>query len=402
MRKTALRIGQVINNSRVKFYTAKENDMSEYYEQVKKAVIWLTINHPFFSSILLKRPLVATDTIPTASTDGSQIWFNPEFLEHSMPQAHTTFVLVHEVMHIVFKHHLRRGGRKPGLWNKACDYSINGMLVDMGLSMPDKGLHNIKYAGMTPEAIYDALVGTDEDDADGAGDVGDPGGCGGVMDAKDMSDSGRAQAEAEVNMDIASAAQAAKSCGSMPGGLEGLIDAALTPKVDWRAHLWNFVNTVSKDDYSYQRLNKNYMSQGIVVPDLYSEAIGTIAVLVDTSGSVSNDELEQFCGEITSILETYPATIQVVYVDTQVNGDEVFTRNDLPIAMNVKGRGGTCFKPGFAWLDENGVDPACIIYLTDMECNSFPSPPNAPTLWVSTEAYGHGCDAPFGITTFMG
>ena len=68
------------------------------------------------------------------------------------------FVLVHEIMHIIFKHNLRIGNRKPIRWNKACDYAINQELQDAGIEVWEHCLIDAKYKGMTAEQIYDVLT----------------------------------------------------------------------------------------------------------------------------------------------------------------------------------------------------------------------------------------------------
>jgi predicted metal-dependent peptidase len=122
--------------------------------------------------------------------------------------------------------------------------------------------------------------------------------------------------------------------------------------------------------------------------------VGEIVVAVDTSGSIGTQELEQFAGEINAIInEAQPESIRVIYCDAAVQAVDEFSPSE-PIKLSPKGGGGTDFVPPFRWVEENGVEPKCLIYLTDLCCNSFPVAPDYPVLWV-TDSHK---TAPFGET----
>jgi predicted metal-dependent peptidase len=104
-------------------------------------------------------------------------------------------------------------------------------------------------------------------------------------------------------------------------------------------------------------------------------------IVVDTSGSIGSDELNQFAAEMTAILREHQTSCTVIYCDAEVAGVEEFTSEDLPLILNPKGGGGTDFRPPFEWVDEKGLQPSCMIYLTDLE-GTFPEQaPAYPTLW---------------------
>jgi predicted metal-dependent peptidase len=122
--------------------------------------------------------------------------------------------------------------------------------------------------------------------------------------------------------------------------------------------------------------------------------VGELVIAVDTSGSIGHQELEQFAGEITAISEeAQPERIHVVYCDAAVQSTEEFGPSE-PIKLSPKGGGGTDFRPPFQWVEEEGIQPKCLIYLTDLCCNSFPEPPEYPVLWVTDSR----TTAPFGET----
>jgi predicted metal-dependent peptidase len=126
--------------------------------------------------------------------------------------------------------------------------------------------------------------------------------------------------------------------------------------------------------------------------------MGEIVIAVDTSGSIGKRELEQFAGEISAISEeTQPEAIHVVYCDAAVQSAQEFRASE-PVRLEPKGGGGTDFRPTFEWVTENDVAPVCLIYLTDLCCDSFPDPPEYPVLWVTDSR----TTAPFGETVRIG
>jgi predicted metal-dependent peptidase len=133
----------------------------------------------------------------------------------------------------------------------------------------------------------------------------------------------------------------------------------------------------------------------LYLPSLHREGVGRIVIGVDTSGSVGDEELKQFAGEISAISDqAQPEAIHVVYCDAMVNSTQEFGPSET-ITLEPKGGGGTDFRPVFEWVEKNDVLPACLIYLTDLDCTKYPaSAPNYPVLWVTDSRR----TAPFGET----
>jgi len=95
-----------------------------------------------------------------------------------------------------------------------------------------------------------------------------------------------------------------------------------------------------------------------------------------------------FAAEVSSILELYDTTITVVYCDTSVANVEVFERQDLPLSIHPAGGGGTSYRPPFAYVDAHTLEPACMLYLTDGECDDFPDTvPFYPVLWITNKTH---------------
>ncbi|MCK4694951.1 MAG: hypothetical protein KAT74_04270, partial [Candidatus Cloacimonetes bacterium] len=191
----------------------------------------------------------------------------------------------------------------------------------------------------------------------------------------------------------------AKAQGKLPAGLERMIQEALQPKLPWREILARFITENARNDYTWKQPNKRYLYADMYLPSLNTPTLGSIVIIVDTSGSISQKELDIFASELHSILSTYPGTeIKVIYVDAKVAG--VGTLNIYDFKLQAKGGGGTDFKPGFEYIEKEGLMPACVIYFTDGYCDSFPDSPDYPVLWILTGKAGF--TPPFGEVIHMG
>ena len=80
--------------------------------------------------------------------------------------------------------------------------------------------------------------------------------------------------------------------------------------------------------------------------------------------------------------ELNPERVIILQVDTRITDVAEYASEDLPEELEAKGGGGTDFRPGFAWLEAEGIEPACCLYFTDMECSSYPeAEPPFPVLF---------------------
>ena len=368
-----------------------------------KARAKLIIDQPFFGTLCMRLRPVESTKVPTGATDGVQLIYNPNwFLK--LNQFERVGFLAHEVMHCVYMHMLRRQKRNHTLWNISCDYAINIMLKEVGFNLPSGALIDEKYKDMSSEHIYSILPPLPEGGSVGGGSGKggsgfDPGGCGGVLDHPDAAKGQPTpMQETEWTVAISSAANEAKSRGKLPGNLETLISELLEPIIDWRVVLARFLRTSDKSDYSWVRFNKRLISSGLYLPGLYNPALGEITIIVDTSGSVSDTELQVFSSETSAILQDLnPSAINFVQCDSEVHSNVTYTREDLPLKFEYKGRGGTSFVPALEFVEKNYPLTTACIYFTDLEGDFPNSPPEFPMLWITTVKH----DAPFGEVIFM-
>lgn len=281
----------------------------------------------------------------------------------------------------------------------------------------------------------DQDAGADDDASNGEGDAGEPGedvgGTGPAYDptnpdgtlepgddclppptgADGEQDEQQADALDETQWQTAvdQATAITRKAGEMPGLVERAIAATHKPRTDWREVWRTFVEQVNPTDYTWQRPNRRYLSGGLYLPGTHRENLPPILVVVDTSGSCSQHELDIFAGALTSILqECKPREVTVIYCDTRVNGEcERFTPDDGEVVLTTRGGGGTYFQPAFDWLVDAQADgtlvepPCCILYLTDGYAADLSRliEPEIPTLFAIVP--GGTLEMPFGEVIAM-
>lgn len=357
-------------------------DQQVLEKKLMRAKVSVVLDQPFFATLLVRKKFVPDDSVKTSVTNGQTIRYNPEWFMSLKPEE-LKGVICHEAMHTAMLHHTRREGREAGKWNMACDYSINGIIKKSGMQLPEGYIHDPQFDDMSAESIYKMMPTDKNNDSEPGED--DPGGCGGVEDA-DTDTKSMDQQEAEAKQELAQAIQMGKQAGKLPGGME-LLMQILQPRVEWKEVLARFVSEPAKNDYSFSKPNKRYLHSGFILPSLYNLEVGEIVLLVDTSVSMDEDMLNKVFTEIHDVAGSFAAHITVVYIDTQVQGHQLIEPDD-DVKLEPKGGGGTDFRPGFEWLEEQGIVPKSCIYFTDGECYSFPDKePEYPVLWAKTGGY---------------
>ena len=421
-------------------------------QKLTRARTQLLLNQPFFGTLGLRLKLVP-GSLPTMATDGSRIVYNSAFVGELKP-AELEGVLAHEVLHCALGHHCRRGEREPGLWNEAADLAINPLLLGNGLTLSAGALIDPAFANLSSEEIYARLLRRRSEGASavqqqapqqtnvggGMGNVpqgthgaatSDPmsdssngsgssqneqqtgqamgpasmrsGGFGAVWDASDehghaASPAEKRRQEHEWSIAAEQALRSAKACGNEPGGIERPVSESRQSQQDWRTILRDFVAATAPSDYRWTPPNRRYIASGLYLPSVERRGLGEVVIAVDTSGSIGKRELEQFAAEISAISEeTQPEAIHVVYCDAAVQCVQQFGSSE-PVQLEPKGGGGTDFRPAFEWVAENDITSVCLIYLSDLCCNSFPETPEYPVLWVTDSRE----TAPFGETVRIG
>jgi Uncharacterized protein conserved in bacteria len=249
-----------------------------------KARVEITLSHPFFASILMKRKMIPRTDIPTAAVDQrGQIYYNPDFVA-SKTVGELVFLLCHEVGHVIGQHAARLGHRNQKKWNVAGDAWINDMLraakvgefIDGGVDMPGS-------KDRTVDEIYNELP----EDPDGNGG---PGGIGDdlLQEGQPLTPEELDKIDAETRVEIAQAAQAAKMQGKMPAALEKLVADLIEVKTPWHDILERYMTSLARGDYSWARPNRRFAKTAYLPSVGTTQQMTSIVIQVDVSGSITS------------------------------------------------------------------------------------------------------------------
>lgn len=357
---------------------------------------YMLMKSPFFGTLAMLIRVVEQPACKTMAVDGVSLFYNPEFVL-SLSANHLRSGIVHELFHIILKHHLRRGSRNHLVWNFACDYAVNLMLVKAGFELGPGWLLDHQYEGMTAEQIYHKLTSSMTPEQkqkmeDGQfGDVQDLPAGGGKGDQEGKGAGGRqltaspaemSAAEMDLNSKIRMAATAAKKAGNLPAGLEAMIDQMTESKTDWQSRLSRFVDSHAKNDYSYRKLSRSAMQRGFVAPTLDSEELGECVIIMDLSGSIGRKEQCKQLGEVFAILDRYDVQLTLASADTDIYMVGQWEKGDMPDpdSLVFTGGGGTSLHGLNDWLAEKNIRPRFAIYLTDGYLSQWGDEPAFPLL----------------------
>ena len=383
-------------------------------QMMEKARSILIVTSPFYGHLALQLELVEDSTCDTAWTDGSKLGYNPEFIKKQTIQK-LIGLNAHEVKHCAFGHHVRRGNRDKKGWNIAGDYVVNSF---DDFELPDGALIDPQYNDMSAEEVYrlvyrpdpegdeqakgkdqpqDGSGDSDDQQANGSGDSGDgeesndPGNSGEIRDAKNpdgnaLSENEKASEEAKWKVAVAQAQQIAKARGdALSPALTRAVDEWLNPTIDWEVLLQRIMQEIAKNEYTWQRPNRAFLHKGLYFPSAHSNELGTVVYGMDSSISMNIPAFNRSNAELKHLIESTEAETYVIHCDNKINKVEHFEDGYFPEKLDPVGGGGTDFRPVFNWIEEEAIDPACLIYFTDCEGTYPDEEPPYPVIWLCSK-----------------
>lgn len=404
-------------------YDAKRDAQAR--DRLVQARVKMLLTQDFWGKLATRMKLINADEwCPTLATDGKNFYYNSAFVLSLKTIDKVVFGFAHEVLHCIYDHIARTGGRDKRMSNIAQDYVINADLVQhkVGAKIDEIDIiFDMKYYGWAWEAVYDDLMknakqlnledladmllddhlesapGDGEGEGDGQED--------GVSKKRPiLSQEERDRIKDEFREAILQAAQGTAP-GNLPSGVERLVANLVAPKMDWRSLITMKVPSLAKNDYSYQRPNKKYQYSGIVMPGLQREESIDVCVAIDTSGSISQQQLEEVVSEVVSLMDMYAEfTLRIWQFDTRVYGYETFSKDTAQdmLTYQIKGGGGTSFQCNWDFMKEEGIEPKLFIMFTDGEsydgwgeegyCDDV--------IWIINNKWNKGINPPYGTFAY--
>ena len=406
-------------------------DREDIREKVIKARVQMLFKFPFFAQLAIRLTLVeVTDAwLPTAATDGRNMFYNPHFFK-VLTQAEITFVVAHEVLHCVYDHMtpMKSGDYDPKLLNCAADFNINIELVKNQIGeMPAIGLLDWKYEGWNSFEIYadlikqkeegtlppelqtmDIHINVDEDGnievTDGSEGEGDEEGKGGNKPGKGkpkLSKEEKQQIANEIKEAVLNAAQTA-GAGNVPAGIQRIIDGLTAPKLNWSELINASLESCIRNDYTWMRSNRKGWHSDAIMPGMLPDEEIDVCISMDMSGSVTNEQGMSFISEVHGLMQQFRSyRLRIWCFDTEVYAYDEFTSDDGRdiTEYDLKGGGGTDFMANWKYMKENDIEPHQFIMFTDgMPWDSWGDENYCDTLFVVHSHWDKNLEAPFGRT----
>lgn len=385
-------------------------------QRIKKGHISL-MKHPetaLWSGVMMMGETSVIDEDVTAYTDGLNKRYGRKFLQTvCKTQEEVNGLILHENLHIGLRHMIHnidlfREDRK--LANMAADYVVNDMIMSLKdkkiAKLPDGGCYDPKYHNMSMREVYYLLKKEQQEQQQQQKQKGSGSGEGETL--SEGSGSGDYQFD-EHDVDNAMSPEQAKEMdakidraireGALLAGRLGVelpraITDLLEPKVDWREALREFVSSScrGRDEYTWRKFNRRLLPNEMYLPTVEDETIGEIVVAIDTSGSIGQEQINEFATELVSICETVsPEAVRVLWWDTMVHGEQVFTDNyaNIGAMLKPKGGGGTRVSCVAEYINNKKVNAEAVLVFTDGYVENEPKwEIQAPTLWMVTERKG--------------
>ena len=400
-------------------------------------------SHPFFALLLMYLKFVAVSDMKRLSTNGCSIYFSPDFAD-KLYDHEWDYILCHQIMHIILGHIWRAYDRQGDDYHFACDILINTLLTEYAFTAenyPHLGNIYRKIPGsnkdpseLSAEQIFELLPYTlysfdertrskfiidsdlwwNKDDNTGTCceiliDIPD---LDGILKEKKITETDSLKEDGTQDFGVgfgnitelqqkwrgriaaASGAMSSFSDNSngftdVPSFAKRIIDKMTDPIIDWKKILNSFVQEYVYD-YSFVPPDRRFSDSEFFLPDFNEKNFVTkeILFMVDTSGSVDDDDLATVYSEIRGALEQFNGKLtgKLGFFDAAVTSPLPFESVTDLMKIIPYGGGGTDFTVIFDYIRNNYTSelPACTVIFTDGD-GPYPSESKTmgiPVLWI--------------------
>jgi predicted metal-dependent peptidase len=389
--------------------------MDPILEKLTTARIGLLLKAPFFGNMATRMQLIEADEwCPTAATNGRNFYYNTKFVQ-KLSEKKLEFLFAHEILHCVFDHFGRCGSRDRQLANIAQDFAVNQILVDerIGEKITEvKICLDPKFRGLAWEEIYDILYDKAEKismpellkqlgdlldehiNEDGSG----PGKEGEGKDGKPGMTKEQAQAIKDEIKEAMVQAAAAAGAGKTPAAIQRMIKDMTEPKMNWREIVRMDIQSLIKNDYAFTRPNRKSMHSGAILPGMKNDVTIDVAIAIDMSGSIGEEDATIFLSEIKGIMDQYQDfALDLWCFDTDTYNHQRITHDNADDLLDYEpmGGGGTDFEVNWEFMKDRGIQPKKFIMFTDgYPCGGWGDENYCDTLFI-VKGNTHA-ESPFG------
>ena len=405
----------------------------EYTKRLLMSRTRLICQHPFYGLLLMHLDYSIDMECMTAYTNGEKIAFSPEFMD-TLSDSELDFVMMHEILHVVLLHCFRGELLDQERFNIACDIVVNSNIMKSNngdiksicvsgspsMYIAPDGKEGYHY---TAEQVYEMLPssvekrelpsksgGKGKSDKNGKRE-GERGSVTGRAEKEELAEAvcsgkwddhthwGSVDNDSQLRdawlKRLSDAARVitvndpSNTRGNLPACAERILKELGKAKLDWKTILNDFIQK-EICDYSFSPPDRRFSDSDFFLPDFNGEIekVENILFMVDTSGSMSDDNIKECYTEICGAMVQFDGRLEGIlgFFDAAVYEPTPFSEISDVTKIRPVGGGGTDFFVIFEYVMQHMADnpPASIIILTD---GCAPYPPervrgDIPVLWV--------------------
>lgn len=377
----------------------------ESLDKLKRIRVQLQRKNPFFAYLSLSLSLIEKKDLATMGVDiNSNLYYNPEFVD-KLDEKELMGVMIHEILHLTLLHLIRGKDKNHIICNIADDIVVNQLLKDNNFSLPDGCLwsneqNEITIFGKvikdtnkkTSEEIYDEIyeelekqlknMKGGESDGSGLGIDGDYKIDGSTNDGsnkaknidghirvnkKSSSEEIKAKEKEWLNK-VQEAYIGSKMAGNVPVGIERFVGQLSNCEINWKVLLMRYIESYIPSDFAYHIPNKKSISCGYFMPDVVKEKIN-VSVVIDVSGSIGNEELGEFIGEVIGMARAFRDKISFSLYTHETEISKEYRVENGSVGkikqIRIKGGGGTSHKQVVEYLNKKSRMSKLCVFLTD-------------------------------------
>ena len=407
--------------------------MLDLESKFAKIIIDLRMIRPFYSALYESIEKIESDSVTTIGVTSSKLYYNKDFLD-SLYYNELLFVILHEIAHLALKHPLRIGNRIHKIYNIACDLYVNKLLheefklnslgesSDKKIKMPSDAWYfdTVDTTIDCVESIYEELLRNNKD-SDG-GYVGftdnesnnvDTSFRGnnikGYVDNHLINDNlDETEQDNNISRILSNAVtkhdMTCKEAGNNPGILEISVREMLKSHLDWKKLLRKYCVQCRQSETSFAIPDNRMSYQKAIYPGHLIEEnnkLKDVKVCIDTSGSISEEDLMYILGQVNDITKQYQMSFEILCWDTIVQ--KAYNAQDIKTVLNTGLAGGGGTKPSciFEYFDAKRLNNNLVLIFTDGYFSTHDFKPNwskkyKNTIWVMTRDCNKSYKQPFG------
>ena len=366
--------------------------------KIEQARTRIISSNPFFGMTLINTKVIARNSIPTAATNGKDIFYNPLFF-NDINIEHIAFAIEHELYHKTLLHLFRSKDKDKKLWNIAIDLAVHSHMMLSGkyasIIMSGYYYYDKRCNGKTADEIYWMLKSNQSLLEAQMGRKG--------FDEHNVSDATIKSQQTDIENEIRSSFKIVNTGDKARlQSLKSEFIKCTGKKIDVESILRNFFEEAySRHDYDYTQPERRFAGSGFCIPSIQpineKRRINEVVAAVDTSGSVDDAEKVLFIDLISNLSEEFCDKIHLIFCDDDIQGVHEFEGKieDLVVPKGYT----TDFKPVFKYIEENGIQPKLLIYMTDLCVHEkdFPGEdPEYKVVWAKASSAFDFFQPPFG------